>query len=156
MMASYVDEIVIEPETKTGYMVVNAGFFGATQEGSSGAERESQTPNDPPNEVGGSQVDGIAGARVPINLRPLGGVMRHFQWGGKAGRDHPPAGHAGPTSISSWAPREPGREEGENVLHGRRAAVIEVGRWAVREPGRQVVEDVLERDCAGAVEVGGT
>ena len=61
VMASYVDEIVIEPETKTGYMVVNAGIFGGNQADSSGAERETQEPNDPPNEVGGSQVNAIAG-----------------------------------------------------------------------------------------------
>ena len=52
VMASYVDEIVVDPATKTGYMVVNAGLGDP--------EGDPQKPDDPPD--GGSQVTGVAGA----------------------------------------------------------------------------------------------
>lgn len=89
VIASYVDEIIIEPETKTGYMAVNAGLFGGSPDGDEGGEElvggawgnelgvaalaatsangwqavgeseSPQKPNDPPG--GGSQVKVIAG-----------------------------------------------------------------------------------------------
>ena len=48
VVASFIDEIVIEPETKTGYMAINAGFFA--EGGPDGGARYSrgQEPNLPP------------------------------------------------------------------------------------------------------------
>ena len=57
-LASYIDEIVIWPGTKTGVLRVNPALMGLIAEG------EAQNANDPPllEEMGGSRVDAIAGA----------------------------------------------------------------------------------------------
>ncbi len=105
VLASFVDEIVIEPETKTGYMAINAGFFadggpgGIDDQAGVGSEpapapahaRTSanrakppaptpQKPNNPPLGRDGSQVAGIAGARSDLCLRPPGRRLRRFRW----------------------------------------------------------------------------
>lgn len=54
-LASYVDELVIEPETKTGYLVLNARASGLF------AEDLAQKPNDPP--CGGSRFNEVEGER---------------------------------------------------------------------------------------------
>ncbi len=99
VMASYIDEIVIEPATKTGYLAINAGFFGDGgpdgdkdgleelgepaanlthgQTSANGARTGLQTaaaqkPDDPPR--GGSQVKVIAGDRCA--RRPQGPAAR--------------------------------------------------------------------------------
>ncbi|MCC6679129.1 MAG: zinc ribbon domain-containing protein [Phycisphaerales bacterium] len=95
-LASYVDEITIDPATKTGVLVVNAhiaalaagreigvggaeagGDAGTQPGGSSGitsgvgaGENRSSSQNDRDPPCSGSQVNPIAGARFATNLRP--------------------------------------------------------------------------------------
>ena len=52
-LASYVDELVIDPATKTGCLVLNAGAAGLLDANSA------QKPNDPP--CGGSRFNEVAG-----------------------------------------------------------------------------------------------
>lgn len=58
-LASFVDEVVIDPATKTGYLTLNAGVPAAARIPSDGPRPASQKRRDPP--VGGSQCTEIEG-----------------------------------------------------------------------------------------------
>ncbi len=79
VIASYVDEIRIFPETKTGELVVNAAACGLID--------PNGTPvNDNDRPKGRSCVGAIAGARSGISSRPQSGLVLAFAWGGEGCR----------------------------------------------------------------------
>lgn len=108
MLALYVDEIRIDPATKTGVFILNAhiaGFAGSgmVEEdgveagGEGGAEpgasssltagedlRSPQNDRDPP--CSGSQVNQVAGAGFGSRLRPRRPVQIGFRFGGEGVR----------------------------------------------------------------------
>ncbi len=81
VIASYIDEIVIEPETKTGYMAVNAGLFGEAPDAPDGgaeAVGESEAnfeaaPAHGPTSANGSQTTVAADALQKPDDPPRGG-----------------------------------------------------------------------------------